>query len=470
MTRIFSEASRVLVWLGHGDPAMIQRAYSYICHCLNHEGDVSTARYLWGTKQMPVDNGETITFETPIDDVTQDALHHIFGCPYFSRGWIVQELVLPKRIEVYHNEACINYYFLEVFERKRYNYDMLSRNWATYGVLSIDSRWIGLDRFRGISHLRSRLHESQMPIKFVKLLRFARRHRFSDARDYVYGFLGLERVFRDIKRPLLKPDYTINVVECYKLVAATLLIDHGDIGILTLVQNKDLVEKYLPSWVPRFWNVAGAASAMYYMYKPARLGVTASRQECDGHDCMRIRGIRVSKLKTVTTEKRRDVRVIRTLINTLSDRHGERRVAWTMTYGLGWKERSRLQRPAHESLLMDAYRKFVLPGIAETERKQEPLKDIMKDTFFYNSVCVMLGAYTLFETEDDQLGMSHYSHIQPGDQVVIFLGGRMPFILRPVGDKWRHIGVCYVHDIMDGGPVKQMKHDPRYMAEDFDII
>jgi hypothetical protein len=118
---------------------------------------------------------------------------------------------------------------------------------------------------------------------------------------------------------------------------------------------------------------------------------------------------------------------------------------------------------------MDAYRGFVL---LDTEKNKRPHKSIERDleaSPYYKSVSTTLKQYALFETEDIQLGVARLS-IQPGDQVVLFLGGRMPFVLRPVGDKWRLIGVCYVYDIMDGGPLKQMKHDPRYMAEDFDII
>jgi hypothetical protein len=37
-----------------------------------------------------------------------------------------------------------------------------------------------------------------------------------------------------------------------------------------------------------------------------------------------------------------------------------------------------------------------------------------------------------------------------GDQVSIFLGCPIPFVIRPHGDTFRLVGCCYVHDMMDG--------------------
>jgi hypothetical protein len=38
-----------------------------------------------------------------------------------------------------------------------------------------------------------------------------------------------------------------------------------------------------------------------------------------------------------------------------------------------------------------------------------------------------------------------------GDLIVLFFGARFPFIIRPDGDSYRVIGMCYVHGIwLDG--------------------
>ena len=467
MARIFSEASRVLVWLGHGDSAMIRRAFSYICWYLNREKNCSIAGYSWDKKKVSVDDSEESTFKIPADDVTMEALSYLSGCPYFGRGWIVQELVLPRSVRVYYDEACINFRFIE-----NYFEDSISSDAEKIS----DPRYRKGDyRIGWIQALRLRLHDTPGSITFTGMLMLTRHQNFSDPRDYVYGLLGLERLCRDMRfqRPLFKPDYTVSWIKCYKSLVETFLIDRSDIGILTLVRQSGTVLDDLPSWVPRLWHstrIEAGLNRHYYRIKPAESFEPAvSRQQYGGYDCMRIRGFRVSKLKAVIAEKRQDAKGMQTLMKVLANSHGECRVACTMTYGSSLDGARVWGRPQAELKHVKAYREFLLLDTEETKQPYESLEKNVEGKVYYSHVSTIFKGYALFETEDDQLGISH-SYIEPGDQVVIFLGGRMPFVLRPVGDKWRLIGVCYIHEIMDGGPVKQMKHDPRYMAEDFNII
>jgi hypothetical protein len=466
MARIFSEASRVLAWLGHGNSFMIQRAFSYICWYLNRQDKNGVAGYSWGRVKMSVDDSGSTTFTIPADDITMEALWYLYESPYFSRGWIVQELVLPRSVEVYCGEGRMNYRFLENF--------VFDSQFDAQRLAAIRFKMKDY-RINWIRYLRQDLHDTHKPMAFTGMLRLTRRQKFSDPRDCVYGLLGLERLCHEMRfqRPLFKPDYTISTEQCYKSLVETLLIDRGDIGVLTLVRQSDLDADDLPSWVPRLWNGArteGRLNSYYYSLKPAEnLEPMISRQRYGGYDCMRIRGVRVSKLKAVIAEKRRDVKGIQTLLKTLANYYGEDRMAPTMTCGLTLAGEVLWGYPKAALGHVKAYREFVLLDTKETKPPYESIEKNVEAMVYYSKASRNLKRYRLFETEDIQLGIAHPS-IQPGDQVVLFLGGRMPFILRPVGDKWKLIGVCYVHDIMDGGPVKQMKHDPRYMAEDFDII
>ena len=42
------------------------------------------------------------------------------------------------------------------------------------------------------------------------------------------------------------------------------------------------------------------------------------------------------------------------------------------------------------------------------------------------------------------------ANVQPHDLMCVFVGGDVPFILRPYGDEYKLIGECYVHGVMDG--------------------
>lgn len=37
-----------------------------------------------------------------------------------------------------------------------------------------------------------------------------------------------------------------------------------------------------------------------------------------------------------------------------------------------------------------------------------------------------------------------------GDVVALFAGSRVPLIIRPTGQRWRLVGECYIHGVMDG--------------------
>lgn len=57
----------------------------------------------------------------------------------------------------------------------------------------------------------------------------------------------------------------------------------------------------------------------------------------------------------------------------------------------------------------------------------------------------------LVVSENGYLGIANES-VRRGDHICIFLGGRMPVVLRPLqgDDAYRFVGECYVHGLMDG--------------------
>lgn len=55
----------------------------------------------------------------------------------------------------------------------------------------------------------------------------------------------------------------------------------------------------------------------------------------------------------------------------------------------------------------------------------------------------------LITSEKGYLGIANES-VRQGDYICIFLGGRMPVVIRPIGDTYHFIGECYIHGIMFG--------------------
>lgn len=61
-----------------------------------------------------------------------------------------------------------------------------------------------------------------------------------------------------------------------------------------------------------------------------------------------------------------------------------------------------------------------------------------------------------FITDNNCMGIG-CKYAQPGDQICVLFGVRMPVILRPVGDHYRFLGLCYVHELMKGEAMEGLK-------------
>ncbi|EME81972.1 uncharacterized protein MYCFIDRAFT_211507 [Pseudocercospora fijiensis CIRAD86] len=60
-----------------------------------------------------------------------------------------------------------------------------------------------------------------------------------------------------------------------------------------------------------------------------------------------------------------------------------------------------------------------------------------------------LETLRLFVSADGRLGLGHYD-VEPGDRIVLFAGGNMPFLVRSVGGSNKIVSVCYLHGAMHG--------------------
>ena len=55
----------------------------------------------------------------------------------------------------------------------------------------------------------------------------------------------------------------------------------------------------------------------------------------------------------------------------------------------------------------------------------------------------------LIRTSQGYIGIA-YDAAKVGDAIAVCQGGRLPLVVRREGERWRLIGDCYVHGIMQG--------------------
>jgi len=61
-----------------------------------------------------------------------------------------------------------------------------------------------------------------------------------------------------------------------------------------------------------------------------------------------------------------------------------------------------------------------------------------------------------FVTKNGLMGVGP-DGMKEGDIIGILFGGRVPYVLRPVGDGFRFVGECYVSGLMNGEAVQTWK-------------
>jgi len=180
-------------------------------------------------------------FEAMVED-------HILTKPWFSRVWVLQELVFSADPWIQIGK-----------QRVRWNL------FCSHVLLSNSLSWrpnsrqllIGMDNARAQfenSYNETRQREKVLD-RLFDLLNARRGSGVSDPRDMIYAHLGLTD---SSTQDLIPVDYDVSVTQLYEYVAHQHLICKQDTSILSYVEETELCDRRegLPSWVPD-WTLVG---------------------------------------------------------------------------------------------------------------------------------------------------------------------------------------------------------------------
>ena len=175
----------------------------------------------------------------------------LIRCPWFQRGWVIQEAGLAKHAQILWGAVKIDW---NSFSKTVF--------WVSNRAPSLMQKF---EIYMSPLHLESMAKQNKRviqtmyveePVTVLHVLSLARDLRLTDERDRVYAFAAFtERVFQ---QPLyLIPDYDRPFLDIYHDFAREYLISYKDLDLLNYVQQNDS-ELLLPggptSWVPR-WDV-----------------------------------------------------------------------------------------------------------------------------------------------------------------------------------------------------------------------
>lgn len=244
MHLIYERANRVIVWLGPCDVTSAALATRLIDRLFT----INRLEYSWKMdKSLP--------YEIP--PAAASALRKMLARPWFTRAWVVQEVVRARsesHVLVWYGGECLSWERLSWFTQVSQKDSVLLQYLAS---LCRYQRFASLPAFQNASVMRrfSRLRNDEQPLSLLfYLVQMFRDDRANfdatDPRDRVHALLGLSgSASQDIK-----PDYAHDLRQCYINAAKHFIQSRPNQRILDFLLHAGISHRSqvpgLPSWVP----------------------------------------------------------------------------------------------------------------------------------------------------------------------------------------------------------------------------
>lgn len=291
MGDIFTKASRVLVWLGEplscGSDTL---AFATLNLPVTAQGNKLRKHLLALLQQHLLEMkicaccNEAIPQSIPISLATAlSAIAKLLERPFFTRLWIVQEIVFAQAVEVYCGSHHATWDVFTALSRVpgQYQQENDHRNTATISRLALRQVWAQCKLCNYLNQLRSRHHQRRSDIfrptelcKDLLMMSYLQCHLPHDRIFAVSRVLGL----RDVSG--LRADYSLSVAEIYRRVADVYVTAQANRSgghaalLLALVSTESTQTKTLgrPSWVPDLQHLTRRSRAknIYYQWAFAK--------------------------------------------------------------------------------------------------------------------------------------------------------------------------------------------------------
>lgn len=191
-------------------------------------------------------------------DRATESLMAMLNVPWFTRTWVVQEIVLARRATMIHGEYSIPWETLVAAWSNWYNHAQSCCGDCVSSLNLFDSGLVNhlASETLEIEHARQQLRSENY---LVRLLQDFRSRKALDSRDKIYGMLGVLPESTPLK---IKPIYSISVVEAFTRFAFEMIQAYGWLAPLHLQLEHSIED--LPSWVPD-WTYCGTGPVGYFV-------------------------------------------------------------------------------------------------------------------------------------------------------------------------------------------------------------
>jgi hypothetical protein len=248
MTEIYRHAMAVVVWLGleKGNSAAGMSLLNEVGAFIDAErnaNDSAAKLHDWIYKTLSDHAYETRWY----------GLEHIYSRSYWTRLWVIQELVVttrPDKVWLLCGPDKAQFIHLRILNQKIS--DIAAAIPLFYHRAPLDATILNLRRFgqkvRDIAvHVESWATPNAEDISIVRLLNRYCQLLCADPRDKVYALLGVSHIYPEVELPIT---YRIPVHEVYKNLAKYVIEGSKNLDILQYCGYDGDKPQMGPSWVP----------------------------------------------------------------------------------------------------------------------------------------------------------------------------------------------------------------------------
>jgi hypothetical protein len=468
MREIYRTCSSCLIWFGELD----HDSYDYSEQ--DAEAVFDFFKLVATAKGPPSDGDLPILFhDTNVGRRARIAFEafSMYGNPWWSRIWTIQEAIIPASA-------------LFVWGRLRLERDVVFRA-ALRLRASVMSRIFSAQfckqrvlyiPIRGFLHYKN----GEKPLNLM--MRW--RHRDSrDPRDKVYALLGLMPAH--VLPSALRCSYDISASKLFQCVTIDLM--KRERGLRPFLGSTEMahVTPDLSTWAIDFacsnrvgerqlkwWN-----HAHRYKEFSAAGNLPLDLSVLENGNVLGLTGVLVDDVAHVYTfpkiedsEIVNNISILRAIEGARDLLHAfESTQTATSAYSNGQKWETAFWRTLVGNVVMHEF-----PRQRVDDHHEQSFRSLLqvlasdkqaRQNILYESVCGMVLNNAFFITKSGNLGIGP-PDIQPGDQVWIFHGGHVPFVMRKAPEcgishghvKLLLVGDAYVHGVMDGEAVRE-KHE-----------